>query len=294
MSKLRFFIKTLRTQKFDIVHFHTTQQLIPEIVCALYFSKARVVLAEYGSYLVKPRFDQHSFLFKIAIRLVHKKVNALIVMSNFLKSELASNAAEKAIVIGNLIDDNWFERPIQRNESKDFYRFLHISTADENKNVEGIILACLILKTSGYTNFRTRIVSDESIIDLQELVKKLGLIDFVTFDGPIAHDQIGKVYQDADCFLLNSRIETFSIVAAEALCCGLHLISTPVGFVLDLSTDLYTKTEINNNESLAEAMKTAISKNKFNGYSGRLAVEQFKNSRIQAAYQQVYHNLQKQ
>jgi glycosyltransferase involved in cell wall biosynthesis len=56
-----------------------------------------------------------------------------------------------------------------------------------------------------------------------------GIGDRVAFTGPLADDDLGRTYADADLLVLGSRTESWGIVAAEALARGLPVLGPDVG-----------------------------------------------------------------
>lgn len=55
------------------------------------------------------------------------------------------------------------------------------------------------------------------------------------FSGPVAPDRMNYIYRAAHLVLLPSRFEGASMVIAEALACGVPVLTTPVGSGVDLS-----------------------------------------------------------
>jgi glycosyltransferase involved in cell wall biosynthesis len=57
----------------------------------------------------------------------------------------------------------------------------------------------------------------------------IGIGDRIAFTGPLAHDDLGRTYADADLLVLASRTESWGMVAAEALARGLPVLGPDVG-----------------------------------------------------------------
>jgi glycosyltransferase involved in cell wall biosynthesis len=64
---------------------------------------------------------------------------------------------------------------------------------------------------------------------VQDQVGAAGLADRLAFPGPLAEDDLERAYADADLLVLGSRIETWGIVAAEALARGIPVLGPDVG-----------------------------------------------------------------
>jgi glycosyltransferase involved in cell wall biosynthesis len=63
--------------------------------------------------------------------------------------------------------------------------------------------------------------------------RRLGLCERVTLVGERAQADLGPYYQDADLFVLASYHEGYGMALAEALACGLPVISTTAGAIPD-------------------------------------------------------------
>jgi len=70
---------------------------------------------------------------------------------------------------------------------------------------------------------------------MKEYAASLGLgPDKVRFTGLIRGDDLIKLYQTSSFLVQSSRYETFGTVVAEALSCGLPVISTPTGIAPEI------------------------------------------------------------
>jgi D-inositol-3-phosphate glycosyltransferase len=65
--------------------------------------------------------------------------------------------------------------------------------------------------------------------NLREVSRQLGLGDRVLFPGRIDHHQIAQWYSAADCVVVPSYLESFGLVALEALACGTPVIAATTG-----------------------------------------------------------------
>lgn len=64
---------------------------------------------------------------------------------------------------------------------------------------------------------------------MRTLVVKLGLTDRIELLGPVPHDTVNEEMLRADLLVLLSRHESYSMVTAEAIACGLPVLSCPTG-----------------------------------------------------------------
>jgi glycosyltransferase involved in cell wall biosynthesis len=72
---------------------------------------------------------------------------------------------------------------------------------------------------------------------LDEMVRSAGLEDRVTFHSYLPHKEIISYYQLADLVVNPSLSETFGISIVEAMACGIPVVGTRVGGMLDTIVD---------------------------------------------------------
>ena len=158
-------------------------------------------------------------------------------------------------VIPNVVDASLFyylPKPVSK------FRFIHLSYLHFQKNPEGILQACKLLKDKGCI-FELQLIGrkDEP---LQLVATELGLLnEFVFFYDAISYPEVANRMQHASALLLFSRFENLPCVMLEALCCGLPVISSRVGGiaeVIDESNGILVENE--NTIQLAEAMLLLI------------------------------------
>jgi glycosyltransferase involved in cell wall biosynthesis len=73
--------------------------------------------------------------------------------------------------------------------------------------------------------------------ELLALVVARGLGDRVTLYGALDHEQVARLYQEADMFTLLPEAESFGNAFAEALAAGLPVVATRAGAIPDLIED---------------------------------------------------------
>lgn len=66
---------------------------------------------------------------------------------------------------------------------------------------------------------------------LEAQARRLGLADRVQFLGHASGERLVEAYREADVFVLPSLTESFGVVLAEAMACGLPVVATRVGGV---------------------------------------------------------------
>ena len=72
---------------------------------------------------------------------------------------------------------------------------------------------------------------------VEALIQELGLVGRVKFYEPQPHHLLSTFYRAADVVLVPSRSESFGLVALEAAACGIPVVATAVGGLLNLIED---------------------------------------------------------
>lgn len=91
--------------------------------------------------------------------------------------------------------------------------------------------------------------------ELHELVSKEDIGHAVHFAGLLSRPEVLKYIQNADCFVLSSKYETFGVVLIEAMLFGKPVIATKCGGPEDIVTDISgILVETENELSLRNAM----------------------------------------
>lgn len=90
---------------------------------------------------------------------------------------------------------------------------------------------------------------------LDAMVRDAGLEDRVTFHSYLQHSKIISYYQNADVVVNPSLSETFGISIVEAMACGVPVVGTRVGGMLDtIVDDVGRAVPAEDPKSLAEAI----------------------------------------
>jgi UDP-glucose:(heptosyl)LPS alpha-1,3-glucosyltransferase len=170
-----------------------------------------------GNFLEKIWFSLHKFSFinaqKKWLKTQYRKV---IVPSIILKDELKKNFSipdEKFVVIYPCVDA--VDTDIQRN-NKDLFTFGLSAPSFSKKGGKVFLKALYLLRKQGY-NFRAKIIYPKFAknLELNILLKLYGLKEFVEF---LPHQKdMKKFYNSVDFVVMPSVVETFGLVALEAM-----------------------------------------------------------------------------
>lgn len=262
----------------DVTHIHG-HIIIPDglnfVVAKKYFDCPLIVTEHSSLYFFKEKLEQKKIF---VLNKTLKQVDKLVAVSEILKDNLALKAPQHKIkVIPNHIDTLLFQPKTKIPSEK--FKFLHISTLAPIKNVHEILqafeLAYAINKLIELT-----ILSDEDSTELKALTNQLASKENIRFEGPVLWKETLNYYQNADCFVLHSSHESFSIVLAEAWSCGIPVISTNVGIAHNLPAYLGIQTK-QSVASLSDAMLHMVqSANEFDANKLHSFAKQFDRDEV--------------
>ena len=183
------------------------------------YRKTKVINVLHGYYEIK-KF--RLFFYKHTSYLC----DAMICVSKpfFDESKVVLGVA-KLHLIDNFINTNKFTPDSNKNE-----KILTLVTAARLESVKRIDLSIKvvsILKGNGI-DCKLNILGNGSLInDLKSLAVSLGVQESVIFHGAVA--DILPVLRCSDIYICTSLSETFCLSVAEAMSCGLSVITTPCG-----------------------------------------------------------------
>lgn len=242
-----------------------------------------LVLTEHASYY-SPNF-KWSLLMKYDISKTLKVADVVLSVSTFLANDIRHKfPSVKLNIVGNPVDITRFNIKDKQTEA---FNFLHVSTLDKVKNVDGIIEAFIEVNKKK-SNTKLTIISDEDHKFYQEKVRLSGVEDSIVFLGPINHTEMNIYYSNADCLVMNSNYESFSIVIVEAWSCGIPIISTPVGVASELSSDLGILTDGTNEKLVLSMLEMIDNVELFNSKKIREYSKQFSNENFLLKIEQIY------
>jgi glycosyltransferase involved in cell wall biosynthesis len=168
----------------------------------------------------------------------------------YLKIKKWSNNA-KYVEVG--LDSNYFKPP-KKKLSKETIDFLFVGRLVKVKNLFYLMKGFYEALKENKKIFLHIVGEGLERNNLEELAEQLNISDFIKFHGVLYKENLLKIYQGSDVFLITSEYESFSMVVTEAMACGLPVIGTKVGFLPSLISPGETGflVELNNIKELKE------------------------------------------
>ncbi len=162
------------------------------------------------------------------------------------------------------IDSNLFSLPVEASPIRQKYlgRFdkivLSVGRLESRKDFPTLIRSARLLRDKS-KKYRFLIIGDG--IDrqkIEDLIKDQSLEDQVLMLGAVEESLKAQIYQASDLFVLPTLYEGFGIVFAEAMACGLPVVSTNVGALPEVVDGAGILVEPRDPELLASAIEKIL------------------------------------
>lgn len=226
-----------------------------------------IVYEAVNSGTVKSR-SWKRFLLHLRTRIMTKPLTRVIAISDYVRLQLIASGldAEKIDVRHLGVDHRRFvPEPEARTDllnefgiGSDEVILTTVSFLNPFKNPQTIIEACGRLAEQGL-RFRLFVAGDGVLRhDLETLSRELGIKDRVKWLGHFADPS--RLLQGSDIFVLASVGEAFGLVLPEAMACGLPVVATRSGGIVEIVEDQITGLLVEplDSEALARALRRLI------------------------------------
>lgn len=131
---------------------------------------------------------------------------------------------DKIEIVGNMIDDRWFENVSNKSMSKVEVRLLYAGEFSKNKRLDSIISAFQLF--SKQYNSRLYLVGNygDHVSEINQLADPFDNIEIV--DKVTCVDKLISIFEQCHIFIMPSKTETFGNVYVEAMARGLPIVYT--------------------------------------------------------------------
>lgn len=298
----KFYLKVLKQYfqqygKPDLIHVHVPMKAG---LAALQIQKKNTIpyiVSEQASYYedASPdNFNKRSFFFKANTKRIFQNANAVTNVSATIGKVIQQMFQLKKVnCVHNVVDTSLFN--YQPKEKSVIFQWVHVSTLGEQKNITGLLEAFSIVAKETNLEWHLKLVGPNVEPHLLT-VQQLKLEEKVSFIGEIKHGLVPKYLQKADAFVLFSRHENFPCVIPEALCCGLPIVASNVGGVVE-AIDNENGLIVSSNDILALAnalIEIMVNYKNYNQLSiAEKAQSKYSNAEIGKQFLNIYQSLQK-
>ncbi|MFD1673018.1 glycosyltransferase family 4 protein [Agrilactobacillus yilanensis] len=178
-------------------------------------------------------------------------------------------------VIPTGIDLKRFEHPVTENIREIYnigsrHLMLSLSRLGQEKRLDIVIKAMPQIIEHCPDAFLLIVGDGPAKEDLETLVEKLNLQDYVAFAGEIDHDRVGNFYHAADLFISASDSETQGLTFDEALAAGIKCVVYAEPYVNRLFDDPSVGATFTTvDEMVSEAVQYLLHPAAFNDYQTR-------------------------
>ena len=198
------------------------------------YGKDFIVTEHWGMYNdgTEDNFHTKSNLTQKLLKKIYKNVRAFVTVSSYLANDVEKITGRRAdIIFPNVVDTTLF---FPKEEKYSKFTFIHVSNMVKLKNVGAILEAFSKVLTATKQKMQLIMIGNKDDEHVR-LADQLGLLNTsVFFKGEINYIEVAEEMKRAHCLVLFSDSETFSCVTAEALCCGIPVISSGVGALSEL------------------------------------------------------------
>jgi len=230
----------LKLRKMDVVH---VQWPIPNGLGAIFLKKI------YGIPYINTIHGEEVHLSKryhllFALRWLVNNSSKTITNSTATRKFCleAGLDGDKIEVIPFGVDTDFF-RPLDVYKDENIFQILSVGYLIERKGFEYLIRA-MPLVLEKYENARLKIVGTGPLESkLKELVYELDLGDEVEIVKNVSDEELLMIYNSSDLFVLPSIVDSqgntegLGVVLLEAMACGLPVMGSNVGGILDIIHD---------------------------------------------------------
>ncbi len=252
---------TLRRLRADVVHAHMLHaNLLTRLLRPMYRQSALIST-------VHSKFETANHLYRLGYRHLDRCADVTVFVSEEVRDSYVTQrltSSNRAAVILNGIDTNRFcynlEARVEVRREFGFGMDATVITAigrlTEQKDYPTLLLAFSKIAPQ-WPHARLLIVGDGELREqIVSQVRSLGLQGRVTMAG--LRRDIPAILSASDAFVLSSANEGFGLVLAEAMACGVPVVSTDCGGTAEVVGDAGLTVPTHNADALAAAIDATL------------------------------------
>ena len=209
--------------KPDVIHAHFTNLGYAALTLK---NKINVplVITEHSSLIIKPIIDDQ--LFNTA-KEAYMHADAVIAVSPSLVNVIKNKFNINALYVPNIVDTSVFSYSV-KDESKTF-NFVSTGNLRIIKRMDLTVKAFYSAFHDDSSVTLTIFGEGAERPKIEALIKEFNIESRVVLMGTCSREVISEKLKNSDCFVLDSRAETFGVAYVEALATGVPVIATKCG-----------------------------------------------------------------
>lgn len=214
--------------KCDVLRVYHLSGTIPAILCKLAYDKKYIFnyAYDYSKFAQIEKKRPQAIMFRIVKPLAISMASKIFYANHLLLNLIPNN---KAVHLPNGVDIDLF-KPIKNKKKSPKTKILAVGRLENQKNLGLLIRA--VSKTGGELKIVGQGSLKKKLVDLaKNLHVNLSIIP------TISYNQMPKIYNDADIFVLPSVIEGHPKVLLEAMACALPVVGTDVEGTKEIITN---------------------------------------------------------
>lgn len=221
---LPYLFKIFKRNKFQILRIHSPYFVGPAaVIFKLFHPEVKLV----ASYL---HIEANNLIFEIINRLIIKKFDLIVTISNFTKDEIIKKYkinSKKILVTYPGVSEKFIPRKknvnlIKKYKLKNKFVILYLGGLKFRKNPMFILDVLKKIKAQNVIFLIAGIGQAKSLLKFK--AKTLKLEPKIRFLGFIPEENKLKIFNLADVFVLPSKKEGFGMIVTEAAACGVPAI----------------------------------------------------------------------
>lgn len=208
---------------FELVHIHSVQ--FSGIWYALSGLKIPYVITEHSSAFFRNRIGESE---KKYLPKVFNNSEAVIAVGKGLAEKIQVYSQKKVNVIFNIVRDVPFSN-LEHLKREEQFIFFSLGYDIKVKGFDILLTAFSKFLKEEKAVLILGGLTEEGQKQLEIQAESLGIRQNLVLKGRIPHDEVYKMMEQSNCFVLPSRFETFGIVLAESMYVGRPVIASRTG-----------------------------------------------------------------
>ncbi|MGL4228610.1 MAG: glycosyltransferase, partial [Tannerellaceae bacterium] len=198
--------------------------------------------------------------------------------SYIFKDQLSS----KSSILYNIIDKDDLLTRISLDSNTYIYDIVYVGRITYQKHPERLINLVKLIKNS-FPNLKVAIVGTGDLMQrTRDLAEEEDLSDTIDFFGFMKNPT--KILKTSKLLIMTSRFEGTPMVALEAMCLGVPIVSTPTDGMVDLIENGINGFLSDNDSDLAQGCLTIIKDDLFRKQLSQATIEKYNNYCNKDAY----------